>query len=66
MRGEVIGVWSETWREIWSKLAKHPDAPDDLFCELFRELNIARSTPLDPATELVDIVDNCAQCARGS
>lgn len=61
MRGEVIGVWSETWREIWSKLAKHPDAPDDLFCELFRELNIARSTPLDPATELADIVDNSAQ-----
>lgn len=41
MRGEIIGVWSETWREIWSKLAKHPDAPEDLFCELFRELALS-------------------------
>jgi hypothetical protein len=58
MRGEIIGVWSESWREIWSKLSKHPDAPEDLFCELFRELNTACTAPLDPATELADIVDN--------
>jgi hypothetical protein len=38
MRGEFIGVWSECWREIWSKLAKHPKAPNDLFSELYREL----------------------------
>lgn len=38
MRGEFIGVWSESWREIWSKLAKHPKAPNDLFSELYREL----------------------------
>ncbi|GGE28496.1 hypothetical protein SAMN05421774_11910 [Gemmobacter megaterium] len=61
MRGEVIGVWSEMWREVWSKLAKHPNAPDDLFCELFRELNTARNARLDPATTLADIVDNPAQ-----
>jgi hypothetical protein len=56
MRGEVIGVWSETWREIWSKLAKHPDAPEDLFCELYRELAGAFETTLD-VTALADIVD---------
>ena len=28
MRGEFLPVWTETWRDIWSKLAKHPDAPD--------------------------------------
>jgi hypothetical protein len=38
MRGELLPVWSETWRDVWSKLAKHPDAPDDLLSELYREL----------------------------
>jgi hypothetical protein len=38
MRGELLPVWSETWRDIWSKLAKHEDAPEDLFSELYREL----------------------------
>ena len=64
MRGEIIGVWSETWRELWSKLAKHPDAPEDLFCELFREFNAACSAPLDPATELADTVDNPDQARK--
>lgn len=56
MRGEVIGVWSETWREIWSKLAKHPDAPEDLYCELYRELVGAFEVAPD-VTTLADIVD---------
>jgi hypothetical protein len=48
MRGEFLPVWSETWRDIWSKLDKHPDAPEDLFSELYRELAQAfrvRPTP---------------------
>jgi hypothetical protein len=48
MRGEFLPVWAETWRDIWSKLAKHPDAPDDLFSELYRELALGfyvRPTP---------------------
>lgn len=57
MRGEVIGVWSETWREIWSKLAKHNDAPADLFCELYRELIVAFVDPPD-VTALADVVDD--------
>lgn len=28
MRGEFIGVWSETRREIWSPLIDHEDVPD--------------------------------------
>lgn len=64
MRGEFIGVWSEMWREIWSKLAKHPAAPDDVFCELFRDLEPAFQVRLDPAIELADIVDNPAQSKR--
>lgn len=58
MRGELIGVWSEMWRQVWKKLAEHKDAPDDLFCELYRELNTVRVLPLDPATELAAIVDD--------
>lgn len=60
MRGEIIGVWSETWRDIWSKLAKHPEAPDDLFCELYRELVGAFADAPD-VTALADIVDNPEQ-----
>lgn len=63
MRGEIIGVWSETWREIWSKLAKHPDAPDDLFCELYRELVGAFDDPPD-VTSLADMVDDPLQARK--
>ncbi len=35
--------------------------PEDLFCELYRELNTAFQTPLDEATELADIVDDQEQ-----
>lgn len=44
MRGEFIGVWSETWREIWQPLTEEPfgkneeGVPEDIFCELYREL----------------------------
>lgn len=57
MRGEVVGVWSEMWREVWSKLAKHKAAPDDLFCELYRELVGAFDNPPD-VTVLANVVDD--------
>ncbi|HQR66105.1 MAG TPA: hypothetical protein PLB02_01815 [Thermoanaerobaculia bacterium] len=44
MRGEFIGVWSETWREIWLPLIDEPltdsdgGVPEDIFCELYREI----------------------------
>jgi hypothetical protein len=57
MRGEFIQVWSETWREIWEDLAIQDAAPNDLFCELYRELSVAlKATP--SAQELADIVDD--------
>ncbi|WP_372988802.1 hypothetical protein [Sulfitobacter sp.] len=61
MRGEIIGVWSEMWRQVWRKLADHRDAPDDLFCELYRELNKSFTDQLDPATSLAAIVDDTNQ-----
>jgi hypothetical protein len=60
MRGELLPVWAETWRDIWSKLAKHPDAPEDLFSELYRELAQAFSTTPTPEA-LADIVSVAAR-----
>ncbi|MET3646291.1 hypothetical protein [Phyllobacterium ifriqiyense] len=55
MRGEFLPIWSETWRELWSKFDKHPDAPADLFSELYREL--AQSFVVRPTPEkLADVV----------
>ena len=56
MRGEFIGVWSETWREIWLPLIDHEDVPDDIFCELYRVLAPAlqEATGDEAATLLVD------------
>ena len=60
MRGELIGVWSETWREIWLPLIDHQDAPEDIFCELYRELAKALKSP--PSIEdLADIIGNPVQ-----
>lgn len=60
MRGQILQVWSASWGEIWSKLARSQVAPDDLFCELYREL--ARALTVQPTIEeLADIVDSPAQ-----
>ena len=55
MRGEFIGVWSETWREIWLPLIEQPfgedgeSLPEDIFCELYRDLSMALKKPTDAA-----------------
>lgn len=66
MRGEFIGVWSETWREIWLRLIELPPSnednvvPEDIFCELYRELAKALKSP-PSVEEVADIVDNPVQ-----
>ena len=65
MRGEFIGVWSETWREIWLPLIDHEDVPEDIFCELYREL--APALKERPSVEaLADIIDNPVQSRAAS
>ena len=60
MRGEFIGVWSETWREIWAPLIELENVPEDIFCELYRELAPVLKAP--PTVEaLADIIDNPIQ-----
>jgi hypothetical protein len=57
MRGEFVGVWPETWREIWADLAEQDVAPNDLFCELYREFAAALKTR-PSVEELADIIDD--------
>lgn len=58
-----MGVWDETWPEIWQELLLNPAAPPDLFCELYRELSTALVDP--PSVELLaDIVDSPTQSAK--
>ncbi|MBX9609796.1 MAG: hypothetical protein K2Y51_26560 [Gammaproteobacteria bacterium] len=60
MRGEFIGVWSETWREMWLPLIDHEGVPEDIFCELYRDL--APALKDKPSVEaLADIIDNPMQ-----
>lgn len=72
MRGEFIGVWSETWREIWLSLIEQPlnnddeGVSEDIFCELFRALAGDPKKPgafrKTPSVEIVaDILDDPVQ-----
>ena len=63
MRGELLPVWSETWRDIWTKLARHPDAPPDIFSELYREFAPALITRPTPEA-LAEIVGAAATAKR--
>lgn len=45
MRGEILAVWPNLWREVWLRVAVHDDAKNDMFCELFRELTKGLKTP---------------------
>jgi len=60
MRGELIAVWPETWREIWLPLIEDEDVPEDIFCELYRAL--APALKKQPSVEaLADIIDDPVQ-----
>lgn len=63
MRGEFIGIWSETWQEIWLPLVEEPlreggdGIPDDIFCDLYRDL--AKALKIRPSIEqLADTIDD--------
>lgn len=48
MRGEIIGVWSETWREIWTPMSQHRKYGKDFLADLYREITPPPSLPRDP------------------
>ena len=58
MKGELYGVWPEMWRQVWRKLADSREAPPDIFCELYRELERSFKTRLDASSELAAIIDD--------
>ena len=66
MHGEFIGVWSETWREIWLPLTHQPLAeddeglPEDIFCDLYRALASVLS-PCPSVEDLAEIIGNPVQ-----
>ena len=66
MRGEFIGVWPETWRDIWLPLIERALTEnlevlhEDIFCELYRALAPALSKS-PSIEELADIIDNPEQ-----
>ncbi len=66
MRGELVSVWTETWREIWLPLSESPLGaddefpPSDIFCELYRTLEPAFS-PRITIEDLADIIDDPLQ-----
>jgi hypothetical protein len=60
MRGEFIGVWSETWEAIWLPLTEGGEVPADVYCDLYRELS--RAFAEQPTVEvLADIIDDYRQ-----
>lgn len=46
MRGELLSVWEDTYREIWTPLAEAESVPADLFSQLYRELLPTLKEPL--------------------
>jgi len=65
MRGEVLGVWSETWREIWLPMIEEPLEFDefvheDIFCDLYRELAKALTSQLS-IEDIAAVIDDPAQ-----
>lgn len=57
MQGEFIEVWSETYREIWEPLLSQEIVPDDIYCELYRELSKALKNR-NTIEELANIIGN--------
>jgi hypothetical protein len=52
MSGEFLNVWSETKSDIWERLANVDEAPNDLYCELYRTIAKTLKRP-ENASELV-------------
>lgn len=38
MRGEFIRAWSYMWPEVWQRLAKHPGAGEEIYCEIYEAM----------------------------
>ena len=57
MRGELLNVWEDTYREIWNPLAEEERVPTDLFSQLYRELSAALKEPLGEDARVILLRD---------
>lgn len=49
MRGELLNVWDKVWSDVFIKLSKHKDAPNELFSELYDAIIPEPIPPVEPA-----------------
>lgn len=57
MRGEFVGVWEDTYREIWMPLVEHENVPVDVFSQLYAELTSALKEPTRNEAEALALND---------
>ena len=57
MRGELLNVWEDTYREIWTPLAEEESVPTDLFSQLYREVAPALKVPLGEDAQVIPLSD---------
>ena len=57
MRGTLLNVWEDTYREIWTPLAEEEGVPTDLFSQLYRELSPALKEPLGEDAQVIPLSD---------
>ena len=56
MRGELLSVWEDTYREIWTPLVEE-DVPTDLFSQLYGELSPVLKEPLGEDAQVIPLSD---------
>ena len=57
MRGELLNVWEDTYREIWTPLAEEESVPTDLFSQLYGELSLVLKEPLGEDAQVIPLSD---------
>lgn len=57
MRGELVSVWEDTYREIWTPLAEEEGVPTDLFSQLYSELFPALKEPRGEDAQIIPLSD---------
>ena len=57
MCGELLNVWEDTYREIWTPLAEEEGVPTDLFSQLYWELFPALKEPHGEDAQVIPLSD---------
>ena len=57
MRGELLNVWEDTYREIWIPLLEEEAVPLDLFSQLYDELYPALKEPVGEGAQVIPLGD---------